>query len=253
MNPASYPERGDVLTDQIILVTGAGAGIGRDVARACALHQATVILLDKNQPALETLYDDIMAAGGTEPLIYRMNLEKITEKQALELGGGIYNEFGRLDGLLHNAAVLGTISPYAHYDANTWSRVMQVNTYAPFMLSKALIPLLKQSVNPSILFTSSEYGIKGKAYWGAYAASQFAIEGMAQTLADELESDGIRVNTIDPGIVRTGMRKLAFPGENMDALPQPRHIVDAYLQLFSDTSINGQRIHAWVKPDVSAG
>lgn len=242
-----YAPAPGLLNGRIILVTGACGGIGRAAARSFAAHGASVILLDKAVPALETVYDEIVQAGHPQPAIYPMNLEGATPQDYEELAAALDREFGRLDGLLHNAAFLGTLTPLARYNVETWFKVMQVNLNAPFLLTRACLPLLERSPDASIVFTSDSVGRKGKAYWGAYGVSKFGIEGMMQILADELEgTPTIRVNSLDPGPVRTLMRNRAYPAENPAGLATPEQIMGIYLYLMGPDSkgVSGQAFSA---------
>jgi len=244
-----YPQTGNKLENQIILITGAGDGIGKAVAKACAAHGATVILTGRTRRKLEICYDEIAAEKFTEPLIYKLDLLELDDTAAITLAESVYSEFGRLDGLVHNAAILGTLAPYIHFDSKLWHKVFQVNAHAPFVLNKFLHPLLQRSDKASVIFTGSGVGTQGLAYWGAYSASKFANEGMMQTLAQEFFSDKIRVNMIDPGEVRTKMHASAFPAQNPAQITAPEDITDAYIYLLSTDSENlsGCRIMAWQK------
>ena len=242
-----YQAPAELLSGRVILVTGAGDGIGRAAALSFARHGATVILLGRTVRKLESVYDEIEAANAPQAAIYPMNLQGATIDDYQELAATIEREFGRLDGILHNAAFLGSLTPLDQYDLELWARVMQINLHAPLLLTRACLPLLKQSDDASILFTSSDVGRKGEAYWGAYAVSNAAVENLSQILADELETNThIRVNTIDPGAVRTTMRTRAFPGEDPNTLPQAEAIMPAYLYLMGADSkgINGQALSA---------
>ncbi len=227
----------DLLKDRIILVTGAGSGLGQAAARAFAAHGATIILLGRTQSKLEQTYDAIEEAGHPQPAIIPLNLESATQQDYYNLGQTLYQEFGRLDGLLHNAAQLSLLSRIDDYDLETWNKVMQVNLTAPFILTQACLPLLRKSADASILFTSDQVGRKGKAYWGAYGVSKFGIEGLMQILADELETSQIRVNSINPGAVRSGIRALAYPGEDPQTLPTPDEVMPTYLYLLGPDSL----------------
>ena len=245
--PNSYVARSDLLAERVILVTGAGDGIGKAVSLACAVHGATVILLGRTVHKLESVYDDIVTAGGPKPAIYPMDLEGAVPEDHRQLAQRVDAELGRLDGLLHNAGLLGTLTPLEHYDTLEWLRVMQVNVNAPFLLSQACLPLLKRAPDASLLFTSSGVGRCGRAYWGAYSVSKFAVEGMMQVLADELDENArVRVNSINPGQVRTRMRAAAYPAENPDDLPTPQDIVHAYLYLLGPDShgVHGKTLDA---------
>ncbi len=243
----NYTPAPDLLNGRIILVTGAGDGIGRAAARSFAAHGATVILLGRTIRKLEAVYDEIEQAGYPLPAIYPMNLEGAAPKDYDDLAEVLEKEFGRLDGLLHNAAFLGTLTPLAQYNVETWFKVMQVNLNAPFLLTRACMPLLERSVDASIIFTSDSVGRRGKAYWGAYGVSKFGIEGIMQILADELENTGsIRVNSIDPGPVRTLLRNRAYPAENPASLTPPDQIMGVYLYLMGPDSkgISGRALEA---------
>lgn len=235
--PNDWQPGNDLLKDRVILITGAGDGIGAAVARQCAAHGATVILLDRIVRKLEQVYDAIEAAGGPQAAIYPMNLEGAAEKDHLDLAATIDKEFGRLDGLLHNAASLGALIPIAHFEADLWYKIMQVNLNAPFMLTRACLGLLMKSQDTTILFNSDRVGRKGKAYWGAYAASKAGAENLMQVLADEMESNtSVRVNSLDPGAVATGLRNLAYPGEDPATLATPDEVARPFLYLLGPDS-----------------
>ena len=243
----SYDAPQDLLKDRIILVTGAGDGIGRAAAHAYAAHGATVVLLGRTLEKLEQVYDELEKAGAAQPAIVPLNLETAAEHDYIELTNQLDDTFGRLDGVLHNAGLLGLRTPLESYDPSIWSQVMKVNVQAPFMLTQALMPLLKRSDDASVIFTSSGVGRRGRAHWGAYAVSKFATEGMSQVLADELENiSAIRVNCINPGATRTAMRAWAYPAEDPQRNPAPEEIMPVYLYLMGPDSkgVNGQSLDA---------
>lgn len=247
IDPRSYQAPPDLLRDRVILVTGAGSGIGRCAALTFAHHGATLILCGRTAARLEQVYDEILAAGGAEPVLAPLSMERAIETEYQQLAGHIQEEFGRLDGLLHNAGVLGQRTSIARYDAATWQQVMQVNVTAEFLLTKALLPALGAADSAAVLFTSSGVGRQGRAYWGAYAVSKFAVEGLSQVLAAELEQTSrIRVNCINPGATRTAMRAAAYPAEDPATLKAPEEIMAAYLYLMGDASqgITGQSFDA---------
>ena len=242
-----YQAPPNLLHDRIILITGAGDGIGKAAAKSFAAHGATVILLGRTIPKLEAVYDEIESAGHPKAAIYPLNLEGASPKDYEDLAQRLDEEFGRLDGLLHNASLLGGLTPLELYDINTWYQVMQVNLHAPFMLTQACLPVLKKSPDASLVFTSSSVGRMGRAYWGAYAVSKFALEGMMQVLAQETETNTrIRVNSINPGKVRTKMRAAAYPAEDPLTLKTPDEIMAAYLYLLGPDSrgVSGQALDA---------
>ena len=235
--PANYQAAPDLLRDRVILVTGAGDGIGRAAALAFAAHGATVILLGKTIAKLEAVYDAIEDAGHPQAAIYPLKLGGATATDYSELHDVIETEFGRLDGLLHNAGILGQRKSIEDTTAADWNDVLNVNLTSNFMLTKALLPLLKKSNDASIVFTSSGVGRKGRAFWGAYAVSKFGTEGLAQILADELDTTtNIRVNCINPGPTNTAMRRVAYPAELPSVNPLPEQIMATYLYLMGADS-----------------
>ena len=242
-----YTARPDLLKGRVILVTGAGRGIGAAAARCYAAHGATVLLLGKTEENLNQVYDQIESAGHPQPAVIPFNLETALAHQYDELAAMVESEFGRLDGLLHNAAILGPRTPIEQLSGDNFMRVMQINVNAEFMLTHTMLPLLRLSTDASVLFTSSSVGRKGKAYWGAYAVSKFATEGLMQVLADELEgTSNARANSINPGATRTNMRAQAYPGENPASNPTPEEIMPVYLYLMGPDSqgVSGQAFDA---------
>ena len=242
-----YTARPDLLKGRVILVTGAGRGIGAAAAKCYAAHGATVLLLGKTEENLNQVYDQIESAGHPQPAVIPFNLETALAHQYDELAAMVESEFGRLDGLLHNAAILGPRTPIEQLSGDNFMRVMQINVNAEFMLTHTMLPLLRLSADASVLFTSSSVGRKGKAYWGAYAVSKFATEGLMQVLADELEgTSNARANSINPGATRTNMRAQAYPGENPASNPTPEEIMPVYLYLMGPDSqgVSGQAFDA---------
>lgn len=242
-----YSARPDLLEGRVILVTGAGRGIGAAAARTYAAHGATVLLLGKTEANLNELYDEIEAAGAPRPVVIPFDLEAAQPQQYEELAAMIEAEFGRLDGVLHNASIIGPRTPIEQLRGEQFMQVMHVNVNATFMLTTALLPVLKRSPDASIAFTSSSVGRKGRAYWGAYGVSKFATEGLMQTLADEIDGLGsIRANSINPGATRTDMRAQAYPAEDPTNNPTPEQIMPVYLYLMGPDSkgINGQALDA---------
>lgn len=238
-----YQAPENFLKDKIILVTGAGDGIGKTAAISYAQYGATVVLLGRTVHKLEKVYDEIKQNGYPEPAIYPMNLEGATPKDYQDLANTLKDNFGRLDGLLHNAAFLGANTPLEHYDTELWYKVMQVNLNAPFIMTQALLPLMKETPDASIIFTVDD---KTNAYWGAYGISKAGLINFMSILADELDSEKrVKVNAINPGPVRTAMRMKAYPGEDPNTLLNPEDIMPAYLYLMSnDTQETGQVINA---------
>ncbi len=245
----NYSVSSDALKDKVILVTGAGAGIGKQAALSYAQHGASVILLGRTVKKLEQTYDEIEAAGFAQPAIIPLDMKGATKQNYLDMADTIEQQFGRLDGILHNAGLLGVISPFDQIGEDTFDDVMQVNVKAQFLMTQALLPILHKSKDARILFTSSTVGHSGRAFWGAYAMSKFATEGMMQILADELTDSGIRINAINPGGTRTGMRAKAYPAEDTELLKTPLEIMPLYLYLMAPEGkeVHGQCIDAQPK------
>ena len=236
-DPRTHIPAAAELAGRVIAITGAGDGIGRAVALACARHQATVILSGRNERKLEAVHAEITASGAPEASIAVLDLERALAADYDRVADAVLERYGRLDGLLHNAALLGTLSPIEHYDVPTWCRVLHVNVTAAFALTQVLLPALKKSADASVVFTSSTVGRQGRAYWGAYAVSKFAVEGLSQVLSAELEGTSrVRVNTLNPGRARTAMRRQAYPAEDIQTLPLPAALTAAYIALLGPAS-----------------
>jgi NAD(P)-dependent dehydrogenase (short-subunit alcohol dehydrogenase family) len=242
-DPVTFAPPADLMRGRVILVTGASSGIGRAVALDLARHGATVVLTGRSAKKLEAVYDAIVAAGGPKPAYLPLDLEQALAPDYDGLVDAIGTEFGRLDGLLHNAAILGTRAPVAHYDVPTFCRVMHVNLTAAFALTQVCLPLLEAAADGTLLFTTSSVGHRGRAYWGGYAVSKFGTEGLAQVLAHEYEGQRLRVNLVNPGPVRTSMRAFAYPAEDPGKLRRPEEITATYLYLLGPASagVTGQR------------
>ena len=237
------------LEGRVILVTGAGAGIGKQAALSYAQHGATVILLGRTVAKLENTYDEIEALGAPQPAIIPLDMKGASKQNYIDMVETIEGQFGRLDGVLHNASVLGVISPFDQIGEDTYDDVMQVNVKAQFLMTQATLPLLKKSSDARIVFTSSTVGHDGRAFWGTYAMSKFATEGMMQVLADELEETNVQVYAINQGGTRTGMRAKAYPAEDVELLKTPLDIMPLYLYLMAPEgkAVNGQCIDAQPK------
>ncbi|MBU2675462.1 MAG: YciK family oxidoreductase [Gammaproteobacteria bacterium] len=246
-DPRTYTYPDDVLRDRIILITGASDGIGKALALHAAGLGAQVILHGRNVNKLEEVYDEIEAIDGVQrPSIAVMDLASANSESYTTLADSIAQEFGRLDGLVLNAGILGERYSIEQYDAVVWQRVMHVNVTSAFALTQVFLPLLKASDDASIIFTSSGVGRTGKAFWGAYAVSKFATEGLSQVLADEHRQGTLRSNCINPGPTRTSMRLAAYPAEERDKLKGPGDILSPYVYLLGPDSkgVTGMSIDA---------
>jgi NAD(P)-dependent dehydrogenase (short-subunit alcohol dehydrogenase family) len=235
--PQDYQPGSDLLSDRVILITGAGEGIGKALALACARHGATVILSGFHERALESVYDTITAEGCPEPASLPLDLDRADEALMLGVATTLGDEFGRLDGLVHTAQYVPFLSRIDDYDAEQWLKVMRINLNAPFLLTQACLPLLRAAEAASIVFQSDRVGRHALAYWGAFASAMSGIEALMQTLAEETEgSTRIRVNSIDPGPIRTAQRRELYPAEDPTGLPTPESIVTPYLYLLGPDS-----------------
>jgi NAD(P)-dependent dehydrogenase (short-subunit alcohol dehydrogenase family) len=251
-DPRQAPLAPDELAGRVIAITGPTSGIGRAVAAECARRGAEVLLIGRNVRRLEALYDEILSlrrhdgAAVVAPAIAPLDLEKALAGDYDAIAEAAQQRWGRIDALLHNAGVLGTLTPIEQYDVPTWVRVMHVNLTAAFALTQVLLPLLRAAADGSLLFTSSSVGRVGRAYWGAYAVSKFGIEGLAEVLAQELEIARVRVNTINPGPARTAMRRQAYPSEDPSTPVAPDALTAAYIALLGPASrgITGRRFDA---------
>jgi NAD(P)-dependent dehydrogenase (short-subunit alcohol dehydrogenase family) len=242
---STYQPTAGLLRGRTILVTGAGDGIGRTAALTFARYGATVLLLGRTLSKLEAVYDEIEQAGGAQPALLPMNLASATMSEYQQLANMIEQEIGGLDGILHNAAILGPLTPLQMYDPDTFDEVININMRAPFQLTQTLLPLLRQSTDASVIFTSSSVGRTPRAFWGAYAVSKMGIEGLSKIFSDELANvSSIRFNCINPGPTRTNMRAHAYPGENPFNLPTPDQIMPTYLYLMGADSkgVTGQSL-----------
>ncbi len=240
----SYAPAADNLTDKSILVTGAADGIGKAVSIALAKQGATVLMLDKKARHLEKLYDQIVERGFAEPVILPVDLMDVTPESATVLAQSIHDDLGYLDGVLHNAAELGSPSPLDQYDMEYWQSVMQINLHAPYLLTRALLPLLKQDHDTNLVFTTADVGRNAEAYWGAYAIAYAGLESQMTIWAEELENtSNLKVNSLDPGPVRTSLRRRSHPGESQEKLVAPQTITNAYIMLFAgDHNYHGQKL-----------
>ena len=229
--PDHFSANAELLKDRVILVTGATGGFGRAISKVLAAHGATVILLSKNVREMESLYDEIEAAGGPQPAIYPMNLETATEQAYEELATNISNEFPSLHGIIHCAAFLGAPTVFEQSDAETWYQVHQINLHAPYFITRACLPLLKQADHASVLFMVDD---KRGAYWDAYQVSKRALQAMADLLAAEFDGSSVHINSFNPGKTRTGLQVRAYPAaESNKDLPAPDEHSNVFLYCMS--------------------
>lgn len=243
----NYQPPSNHLQDRVILVTGAGQGIGRAAALAFAAQGATTILMGRKVSKLEAVYDEIETAGGPKPAIFPMDLAKLGEEEAKGLAEGIYQQLGRLDGMLHNAARFDNLSPLEIQTAEQMTGMFRVNTVAPFLLTKACLPLLKRAPDASVVFTSTTAAHHPAAFWGAHAVSNSATETLMKIWAEEMgTAPHIRFNAVIPGAVQSPQRKTSHPGELAEKLPEPEAIMQLYLYLMGHDSagVNGQVFEA---------
>jgi NAD(P)-dependent dehydrogenase (short-subunit alcohol dehydrogenase family) len=233
------------LAGRVIAVTGCTGGLGRAVALDAARAGAELILLGRNVQKLQGLRAEIEQFAPDRALMAPLDLEKAVARDYDQLADAVMSRYGRLDGLVHCAALLGALTPIEQYEVPMWARVMHVNLTAAFALTQVLLPALRASADASIIFTSSSVGRKGRAYWGAYAVSKFGVEGLMQVLADELQGNThVRVNSINPGAMRTPMRRQAYPAEALETLVLPETRTEPFIRLLGPrgTGITGQAL-----------
>lgn len=228
-----------MLSGQVILVTGAAGGIGSEVAKAYADQGAIVVLLDKHIKQLETLYDTILAAGDPKPAIYPLDMKGATASDYQALADNIIAELGKLNGVVHCAASLGQLAPVVHQCPQQWAETLQINLTAPYLLTRACLPLLQQQSHSFIIFSTDAN--QSKAYWGAYGVSKAGIEALCEQLAMELSAeDRVKVYCIDPGKVQTPLHSRAYPALDPSQIPLPITVIPAYLVL---TSLSHSHLH----------
>jgi NAD(P)-dependent dehydrogenase (short-subunit alcohol dehydrogenase family) len=242
-NLKHYQAAPDSLKDRVILITGATDGIGKALAIAAAKLGAQVIAHGRNQKKLEAVAN-LVTDPATRPMaLLPLDFEKAGPADYEAMADAIEKNFGRLDGLVHNAAMLAERAPVEHHDVPKWLRAMHVNTNAPFILTRYCLPLLKKSQEAAIIFSSCDVATEAKAHWGPYLVSKWANEGMMRMLADELSNTKVRVNSVNPGVTATKIRMQAFPAESRDALAKPEDVVNPYLYLLgaNTSGANGQQ------------
>ena len=247
MIPAQFTPDADLLAGRVILITGAGSGLGRALAIECARVGASVILSGRNGSKLERVYDEIEAMGKPQPAIATLDLASATAVDYDNMAKTIGTEFGKLDGVVHAAALLGDRTPLEQYDVPTWCKVLHIDLTAPFILTQVLLPSLRKSADASIVFVSSSVARRAKAYWGAYAVAKAGLEAMSAMLAIEMDNHkALRVNTVNPGALRTPMRAAAYPAEKPASVPAPDEVAGVFLYLLATDSrgVSGQHFDA---------
>lgn len=235
----NYSAPADLLQDRVILVTGAGQGLGRAAALAYATHGATVILHGRKTKKLESVYDEIESIGKAQALIHSLDLERAEEKDFAAVTQAIAEQLGRLDGILHNAALLPGLSPLAHQTVAQFRSLLQVNLIAPFALTKACLPLLNASPDASVIMTSSSHALNPSAYWGGFAVAKTGVDALMKIQADEWEAlPNLRINSIVPGVVNSPQRVITHPGEIKQTMHRPEDLMATYLYLMGPDSRN---------------
>ena len=228
-----------MMEGKTILITGANRGIGKSLAKNFSNIGANVILLGKNEDSLNEVYDEIISCTKTKPLIIESDLNLLDLDGAHQIKKAIVNQYGVLDGLIYNAAKLGKMTSIEDYEDGLWKEIINTNLNSSFLIYKELIPILKAAPSGRIIFTSSGVAEAGKAYWGAYSVSKFAVKGLAEVIRDELDStSNIKVFNYDPGATKTSMRASAYPGEDPNNLKDPDKLFGDYLWFFSEESQN---------------
>ncbi len=236
--PANYSPSPELLRHRVILITGAGQGLGKAAALASARHGATVVLHGQNAPKLEALYDEIGAQCGPQPAIFPLDLGKATDADFDGLANAIQSEFGRLDGILHSAAHFVPLMPLANQKLDQWLALLRINLAAPFALTRACLPLLKAAPDASVIFTSETHALEPKAFWGGFAVSKAGLHTLTQIWSDETAGTSLRFNTLVPGPVASPQRRQSHPGELPAKLPAPESLMPAYLFLLGPDSRN---------------
>jgi NAD(P)-dependent dehydrogenase (short-subunit alcohol dehydrogenase family) len=230
-----------MLRDKAVMITGASQGLGKALALACAREGASLVINSRSEESIRPVAEEARDLGA-EVLAVPADVSVGADIEGLV--GAAVERFGRIDVLVNNAGLLGPRVPIEEYPEDEWRRVLEANLTAPFLLTKALVPHMPEG--GSIINVTSGVSIQGRPRWGAYSVSKFGLEGLTQILAAELEERGIRVNSVDPGSMRTDMRAAAYPDEDPNTLVTPEENTGVFLYLASDESkgITGERFKA---------
>lgn len=220
------------LRDRVIVVTGATGGLGSAVAKALAARGATVVLHGRTLARIESVYDQIVAAGGPEPVILPLDFARAGGDDFANVSAALESQFQRLDGLVHTAAMLGSLGPMEHQSFDAWLALLRVNVAAPMGMTRAVIPLLARAPDAAVVFTLDDRGVAPRAYWGGYGVTKAAVAALARELADEWENrPNLRVDAVVPGPIRSPMRGRTHPGEDRSRLPAPEALAPLYVHL----------------------
>jgi len=227
------PPAAGVLRDRVVLVTGATGGLGRATSLAAAAAGASVVLLGRKVRALETVYDDIERLGAPQPAVYPMDLAGATPRDYADLAASIEREFGHLDAVVHAAAHFDGLQPFDQQKPEEWARTQQVNVTAPFQLTQACMPLLRQAADAAIVFVLDDPARTGKAFWGGYGVAKHALAGLVSIVHEETERSSVRTHALLPGPMRTVLRRAAYYGEDTLMHPLPEHAAAFVVWLLS--------------------
>ena len=236
-----------------ILITGVTSGIGKILTECLSSYGANIIMLSKNEAVLDAMYDEMIKKDKTDPLILKCDLEKLNEENASKMSKIIQENYANLDAVIFNAAILGKMSDIESYDQTTWEKILKVNLTSTFLMAKNLLPLLKESINPRIIFTSSSVAKKAKAFWGAYSVSKAGLNALSEIISDEVESvSSIKVFNFNPKATRSKLRSRAYPAENHKIIKQPVDLIDYYLWMLSDESSSSNKIYIEYGDDLTS-
>jgi NAD(P)-dependent dehydrogenase (short-subunit alcohol dehydrogenase family) len=235
--PADWAPAADVLSDRVVVVTGAYGGLGAAVSRAAARAGATVVITGKRKRQLEQLYDAMLAEGLGEPVIHPLDMEAATPRDYATLAEGLERDFGRLDGIVHTAASFAGLSPIAMHKPDDWLRAMHVNVSAPFALTQACMPLLTQASDSSVVFVLDNPELLQRAHWGGYGVSKAALERLVAILHQETDNSTMRTHALLPAPMRTALRRQAYFGEDIMQRPLPDAAASAAIYLLSAQAV----------------